>query len=147
MGDNESKDSVWPSGQWAGFWTEPNRPWLPQKNGMDTYLSFTNERLSGSGRDRIGQFFIVGNYDSQTMTCYFLKRYQQWDIAYDGHRDGVGIYGQWSTLFGYIEVTGGFHIWPQGLEEKAVAHREEGESLTDAIGKEIKIEQPTLVEV
>ena len=145
MNDGETPVS-WSSGPWTGKWTEPNRPYRPSPNYMYLHLSFSDGFLEGSGKDRVGIFSIRGSYDPEKLTCSFLKDYALHAVNYEGQRDGKGIYGRWS-LPNYPGIMGGFHIWPSGLEEKAQATREESESLTDAIGKEITTQQPVLLEV
>lgn len=135
----------WTSGRWTGKWTEPNRPKCSSPNYMFLDLSFSEGRIDGSGKDRIGAFLIRGSYDSKDMTCSFLKCYGSYAVDYYGHRDGKGIYGQWSLCKG-PKTTGGFYIWSSGLEEKAQKHREEGERI-DVVGEEMPLRESEIVEV
>lgn len=127
----EKKESqgLWPSGLWTGFWTEPYRSWEPFRNPMDLELRFVDGRINGSGSDRVGGFVISGSYNNDDMKCSFAKEYASHQINYDGCRDGKGIYGQWWFTLPFLHCTGGFHIWPAGLEEKVEAEAEEEQEL------------------
>lgn len=145
---NEDK-GLFPSGEWIGFWTEPNRPEFPFKNNMELCLLFENERMIGSGRDSVGVFTVKGGYSTKKMECYFHKIYFTHCIYYEGQRDGKGIYGTWSSV-GYllherVDEKGGFHIWPYGLEEKAQEHLEESEPIKKYQGLEIEKPSHSLI--
>lgn len=117
------EDTEWPSGTWVGFWTEPNRPFLPYKNRMELDLFFSDGKVTGAGNDHIGNFSISGSYDTGDMTCTWSKSYTSHRVDYRGHRDGRGIYGSWKVVgeFGSGATHGGFHIWPKGIAEAEIA--------------------------
>lgn len=60
--DNLENKSLWHSGLWTGFWTEPNRKFLPFRNPMDLDLTFREKRITGSGVDSVNAFIIIGSY-------------------------------------------------------------------------------------
>jgi hypothetical protein len=99
-----------PSGPWTGFY---NYGASTRKHRMDLVLAFADHTVSGDGRDDIGQFVIVGRFDSENAECYWTKTYiGGHDVYYRGFREGKGIWGLWELP----NESGGFHIWPRGQE-------------------------------
>lgn len=94
-----------------------------------------NNRMSGSGRDRVGFFEISGWFDSEKLECSFLKNYQFHSVNYRGQKDGHRIYGSWS-LYEDTYISGGFIVYQPGYEEKAEAELEQKNELTDLVGKD-----------
>jgi hypothetical protein len=103
-------DPRFPSGPWKGFFLQST---LPGRNWMDLHLMFRGGRLSGEGRDRIGQFALTGRYDLNDGQCRFTKKYiGLHSVYYQGYNEGKGIWGRWELWGGGSH--GGFHIWPVG---------------------------------
>ena len=97
---------LFPSGQWAGFYTYRGHA---RKFLMDLMLEFSHGRMHGEGADGIGFFIIAGAYSEKTLDCHWDKTYVgRHTVAYQGYRDGKGIWGTWSLN----QIKGGFHIWP-----------------------------------
>src|SRR3954471_22266987 len=85
---------MYPSGSWRGFWEQ--RGWGRQPmHGL--VLRFAEGRIEGEGRDCIGSFTFVGEYDSRggvRLTKQYLGRHA---VQYEGNYDGEGsIHGRWS---------------------------------------------------
>jgi len=114
-------DAIFPSGQWIGFYTYPNRS---QKFLMDLVLEFRDGVVSGEGADGIGFFGIDGRYYPKEAECTWIKTYfRSHSVEYSGFREKKGIWGTWKIR----TSNGGFHIWPIGdgvplekLKEEAV---------------------------
>lgn len=104
-------DDRFPSGPWEGFWLQPEVP--PGKHPMELKLEFQHGRMSGEGRDAVGQFNLTGRYDTSDGRCHFTKSYpNRHTVPYSGYNEGRGIWGTWE-LPDYA-LRGGFHIWPLG---------------------------------
>ena len=120
------KETMWKSGLWHGFFTEPMRLHEPFKNSMELELSFKDANevgiISGSGRDRVGDFTIQGRYLKDAVSsCRFSKHYCSHTISYSGWRDDQRIIGYW-LMNGY---SGDFAIWPKALGEQVQLELEE----------------------
>ena len=104
-------DELFPSGSWTGFYN-----YKPQdKHRMDLDLTFTDGRMTGAGNDVVGHFVIKGQYDAQSLECWWTKTYVgAHDVFYRGFREGKGIWGTWETT---VHDHGGFHIWPKRAGE------------------------------
>lgn len=117
-------DSRFPSGRWAGSWEQDGR-----RARMKLDLSFADGRLTGDGRDVVGDFVLGGGYNTKSGKCGMCKTYLgQHDVDYDGHATGDGIRGMWRIAYAIGEIrcedAGSFHIWPVGRgadEELTVA--------------------------
>ncbi|MBE0543729.1 MAG: hypothetical protein IH623_20480 [Verrucomicrobia bacterium] len=102
---------LFPSGPWTGFYN-----YRPQdKHRMELQLAFTNGRLTGEGNDDVGAFAVRGQFDIQSLECWWTKTYPgSHEVFYRGFREGKGIWGTWEiTPFDH----GGFHIWPRRAGE------------------------------
>jgi len=121
-----------PSGPWTGFYN-----YSPQdKHRMDLDLTFGGGKMTGGGNDDVGQFLIKGQYDAQSLECWWTKSYVgAHDVFYRGFRDGKGIWGTWEIS---LHAHGGFHIWPkaagEGETEVESSEQPEHVSTTDVEG-------------
>jgi hypothetical protein len=111
-------DPRFPSGPWVGYFLQRQ---LPGKHMMELRLTFRHGAMTGEGRDRVGKFVIRGQYDLADGKCYWTKRYLgKHDVFYKGFNEGKGIWGRWeiegSINFG-VTLHGGFHIWPEGMDD------------------------------
>jgi len=81
---------------------------------MELDLTFADGRMTGRGRDDVGEFTIRGHYDVTNRECHWTKSYVgAHEVYYRGFREGKGIWGTWEiTVFDH----GGFHIWPRGAD-------------------------------
>ena len=78
--------------------------------------TFSQGRLSGTGRDRVGEFQLTGEYNIQDGLWLFAKQYLgQHTVSYRGYNEGKGIWGTWELSEPGIRCTGGFHIWPENF--------------------------------
>jgi len=123
-GDLES-DPRFPSGKWAGFWTDRRVRGRPK---MELLLTFAKGEIHGEGRDYVGKFLIRGSYSTADGKCRWMKRYvAMHDVYYQGFNEGKGIWGTWEIPppAGSGEH-GGFHIWPEGMSDPSqpVLHAE-----------------------
>lgn len=117
---NVESDPRFPSGKWVGFYLDKR---MPGKHQMETVLTFADGILTGAGRDRVGAFTFKGTYDLADGKCEWVKQYiSAHSIDYRGFNEGKGIWGTWdyATL-----VTGGFHIWPEGMADPTQPRLEE----------------------
>ncbi len=109
----QEADDRFPSGKWVGFFLDRR---LPGKHQMELNLAFAAGRMTGEGRDRVGEFVVAGSYDTKTGECLFAKQYvKAHGIAYRGFNEGKGIWGTWELKWGVLVFSGGFHIWPEGM--------------------------------
>jgi hypothetical protein len=78
---------------------------------MELQMSFAEGVLSGTGKDEVGEFEILGRYDPETLECAWKKHYiGKHEVSYQGYLEENGIWGTWEIgLF----ARGGFHIWPK----------------------------------
>jgi hypothetical protein len=126
-------DARFPSGPWTGFFLQPDTG--SHRHMMELHLTFRHGALTGEGRDWVGKFVMSGRYDTQDGKCYWTKRYLgQHDVHYKGYNEGKGIWGTWDIPYAW---SGGFHIWPEGMEDPTRGHlREEADvpiSIQEAI--------------
>jgi hypothetical protein len=106
-------DTRFPSGPWTGFWLQKA---IPGRHLMELRLQFQNGTIAGEGRDWVGAFIIRGRYDLAEGRCHWTKRYiGKHDVFYQGFNEGKGIWGKWEIATDGL--TGGFHIWPEGLPD------------------------------
>jgi len=105
-------DPRFPSGPWTGFFLQKS---IPGKHLMELRLNFQAGNMTGEGRDWVGEFVVKGQYNLADGKCYWTKKYLgKHDVFYQGYNEGKGIWGVWEigTL-----MRGGFHIWPEGLQD------------------------------
>jgi hypothetical protein len=111
-------DPRFPSGPWTGFYVQPARP---GKHWMDLRLTFRAGDLVGTGRDRVGHFAFKGAYDTADGQCKWTKHYvRMHDVGYRGYNEGKGIWGVWEIAWEGTVQRGGFHIWPEAMEDPSV---------------------------
>jgi len=121
MSDRQSQletDPRFPSGRWIGFFVQKHL--LPGKHSMELHLTFADGTLSGDGRDCVGKFTVHGRYNLADGRCRWTKLYLgKHAVYYEGFNEGQGIWGAWhipaTSLT--IEVSGGFHIWPEDMSD------------------------------
>lgn len=84
---------MYPSGSWRGYWDQ--EVWGRQAMRPLT-LRFHNGRIEGEGRDAIGAFTFVGDYDDRG-TIQMVKQYLGGhQVLYRGTYDGEGtLFGEW----------------------------------------------------
>ncbi len=105
-------DPRFPSGPWVGFFTQPI---IPGRHAMELHLTFSNGKMTGGGRDWVGNFIVKGSYSLEDGKCHWTKRYLgKHDVFYQGFNEGKGIWGKWEIP---SEWTGGFYIWPEGMPD------------------------------
>lgn len=114
---NLETDSRFPSGKWVGYFLQKE---IPGKHAMELFLTFSAGTLTGEGRDLVGDFLLRGTYQLADGRCWWTKRYLgKHDVLYEGYNEGKGIWGTWEIApeanLG-IQLKGGFHIWPEGME-------------------------------
>jgi hypothetical protein len=108
-------DPRFPSGKWVGFFLDKR---LPGRHRMEILLTFAGGRMSGEGRDRVGKFTFEGDYSVTDGRCRWVKKYLgKHAVHYTGFNEGKGIWGTWELRWGPLHFTGGFHIWPEGMED------------------------------
>jgi hypothetical protein len=67
--------------------------------------------MTGAGNDEVGRFVVKGQYDTQSLECWWTKTYVgAHEVFYRGFREGKGIWGTWEIT---VHDRGGFHIWPK----------------------------------
>jgi hypothetical protein len=113
-------DPRFPSGPWAGYFLQKS---LPGKHLMELRLVFQAGVMTGEGRDRVGDFLVKGRYELADGKCYWTKKYLgKHDVFYQGYNEGKGIWGKWEINVSGLSMTGGFHIWPEGLGDPTDEH-------------------------
>lgn len=102
------------SGPWTGFWLQRSydgRQWM-----RELWLRFSEGRIEGGGRDCVGPFVFVGQYDVNTGRCALHKQYlNAHSVDYGGHNDddGLWVWGVWRIR----QDSGGFHLWPRAAPD------------------------------
>jgi hypothetical protein len=107
-------DPRFPSGPWTGFFLQ--KP-IPGRHLMEMHLTFCAGRISGAGRDWVGEFTIAGDYALDSGRCSWAKQYVgRHTVHYRGYNEGKGIWGTWEMDLQLPPDyrRGGFHIWPEG---------------------------------
>jgi len=132
-------DPRFPSGRWTGFFLQKQ---IPGKHMMELHLHFSDGRVRGEGRDRIGEFTLNGVYEVTDGTCSWMKQYLgKHTVHYRGFNEGKGIWGTWDLDSGNGERwTGGFHIWPEGMSDPS------GTNLKESIEEPVQPEKYVEVE-
>jgi hypothetical protein len=115
---SDTAPDLFPSGPWTGFFLDRR---VPGRHQMELRLTFADGRMSGDGRDRSGTFTVDGVYSRTDGKCAFTKQYREHAIDYAGYNEGKGIWGTWKLS----DLTGGFHIWPEGMADPTVQHLSE----------------------
>lgn len=85
---------MYPSGPWEGFWVQGEYG----RQTMSRFsLTFAAGKVTGKGRDIVGQFVFMGEYDEGTGQIRLLKQYLgKHVVVYIGQPDGEGsIQGTW----------------------------------------------------
>ena len=114
------EDSRFPSGSWTGFFLQPI---LPGRHWMELSLTFRQGTITGEGRDRVGAFLMRGRYQVEDGKCWWTKSYVgRHDVSYAGFNEGKGIWGRWEMTDSWH---GGFHIWPEGMDDPSVPKKRE----------------------
>jgi len=109
-------DPRFPSGKWIGFFLQPALP--PGRHDMELLLTFRQGRLTGEGRDCVGQFVVQGTYELGSGRCEWIKQYVgRHAVYYRGYNEGKGIWGTWEIVGETPASRGGFHIWPEGMPD------------------------------
>lgn len=116
-------DPRFPSGLWTGFFVQGLISGLPVKHSgwqaTDLQLAFVGGRISGRGRDWVGNFVVSGVYETDG-SCQWEKAYVgQHVVLYRGLNEGKGIWGTWmiEDVPGHQQLRGSFYIWPEGMPE------------------------------
>src|SRR3712207_935771 len=104
-GENLETHSLFPSGEWEGFYTYEFGSHA-RRHTMSFTLTFKNGTVSGSGIDDIHYFIWQGSYDTEQLRCWLHKRYPSHAVFYDGRVDQNGIWGTWEIS----AERGGFHL-------------------------------------
>jgi hypothetical protein len=105
-------DSRLPSGEWCGFYLEPQQP---RRGWMHLYINFSDGKIQGEGTDYVGPWVIQGSYDLVSQLCQWNKQYQgKHRVVYEGRITDSGIQGRWQ-IHNWNE--GPFHIWPSTWTE------------------------------
>jgi hypothetical protein len=110
-------DPRFPSGPWVGYFVQFG------KHLTELRLTFKQGAMTGEGRDWVGDYLVRGRYDLANGKCYWTKSYiGQHDVFYDGYNEGKGIWGRWEVVpYGHT-YHGGFHIWPEGMDDPTQQH-------------------------
>ena len=107
-------DERFPSGPWEGFFLMAHTG--RKRHMMELILKFSETRITGEGRDFVGDFILRGRYDVATGHCLWNKKYvNRHEVGYDGYNEGKGIFGRWEIIEGSGSHRGGFLIWPKGM--------------------------------
>ncbi|MDA9773704.1 hypothetical protein N9B82_01995 [Saprospiraceae bacterium] len=126
---------LFPSGEWTGFYVYKHST---EKHHKSLVMEFSDGFILGSGGDDIAAFTLSGQYSTRDLTCSFTKSYASHKIAYSGHVDENGIWGEWKNIMQFPssfteeqiktislaisnDTSGGFHIWPKS--RKTSAHK------------------------
>ena len=106
-------DPRFPSGPWTGYFLMPHTG--SQRHPTHLRLEFVGGKMTGSGNDAVGAFVVDGSYDLSDGKCRWVKMYlAKHDVNYSGYNEGKGIWGTWEIP---PQWKGGFHIWPEGMDD------------------------------
>lgn len=113
-----------PSGAWAGYYLYAHSG---SRHRMRLNLAFTIDgSIHGDGIDDIAAFVIEGRFDGARSAARWTKTYVGLHtVEYSGLYCQRVICGDWTLG----AATGGFWIWPAGLEQSVEAQSEVGEPL------------------
>ena len=113
MPTTDALDRRFPSGEWTGFYLQPDSP---QRYVMDCFLKFARGTISGEGDDPAGQFLIDGTYRTKSAECSWTKQYVgSHGVEYTGQARNRGIIGQWRIRGNPASWSGPFFIWPRSV--------------------------------
>jgi hypothetical protein len=135
-------DPRFPSGKWTGFFLQKE---LPGKHMMELDISFSQGVLKGEGRDRVGEFVLIGRYSLGDGKCHWHKRYVgKHDVYYQGFNEGKGIWGVWQipATRGDRGYHGGFNIWPEGMSDPNNSSLHEAMDLPAVVETPLEILEP-----
>jgi len=105
-------DSRFPSGPWTGFYLMPHTG--SRRHPTALTITFVDGIMTGRGADAVGPFTVQGFYSTDDGKCNWVKHYLgKHDVLYSGYNEGKGIWGMWEIP----PFKGGFHIWPEGMED------------------------------
>jgi hypothetical protein len=114
-------DPRFPSGPWVGYFLQRYPP--AGKHMTELRLTFKHGTMTGEGRDWVGEYLVRGHYDVANGKCHWTKRYLgQHDVFYAGYNEGKGIWGRWQIPGHGATDHGGFHIWPEGMDDPTQQH-------------------------
>lgn len=138
-------DPRFPSGAWAGFFLQQE---IPGRHLMELKLEFAEGTIRGEGRDWVGEFLVRGRYDTDDGQCWWHKRYLgAHDLYYRGFNEGKGIWGTWQMSeadAGLMCLTGGFHIWPEGMADPSQERLSELLDVPVVFEEEPELDRPLL---
>jgi hypothetical protein len=139
-------DPRFPSGPWTGFFLQRA---IPGKHRMELILAFSQNQIEGEGRDWVGNFILRGGYSLYDGKCYWTKRYLgKHDVFYKGYNEGKGIWGTWEISSAEFEYQqGGFHIWPEGMEDPTGSHLTEAAELPVKAPDQVPAQEPVVAPV
>lgn len=137
-------DERFPSGPWEGFFLMSHTG--RKRHMMELLLTFSETRITGEGRDFVGDFILRGRYDIETGHCLWNKKYvSKHEVGYEGYNEGKGIFGKWE-INDSTPSHGGFLIWPQGMGDPT-NHRRRQEADVPADDSVRHISEENLVTV
>ena len=85
---------MYPSGPWRGYWDQPAFGRQPMN---DLVLRFDRGVVEGEGRDFVGRFTFLGNYDNRGNVLMMKQYLGKHRVLYRGVYDGEGtLFGTWS---------------------------------------------------
>lgn len=124
MSEFNEPDMIIPSGLWGGHYSQPS--FNVSKAQMELFLSFSDGRVMGEGRDIVGDFLILnGRYHKDNNSVSFTKQYASYGVRYYGHwSENIGIQGFWEISEQGFHDKDSFHIYPLGyssLDARALA--------------------------
>ena len=140
-------DPRFPSGPWIGFFLQKL---VRGRHQMELRLTFRQGQISGEGRDWVGFFFLRGKYSLADGRCHWTKRYLgKHDVFYQGFNEGKGIWGTWEIPSDgtYEHQRGGFHIWPEGMNDPTGSALTEEADLPITVDELVQEEEPVEVPV
>ena len=127
-------DERFPSGEWTGFWMQRSM-YRGERSWMELLLTFSGGIVRGEGRDRIGEFVLLGTYDLKSAEVVFTKTHPTHDVFYRGWAElDKGIWGLWKLPHDHD----GFHIWPKGISDPT------GQNLKAEADAPVEEEEPAL---
>lgn len=114
-------DDRFPSGPWEGFFLMSHTG--RKRHMMELNLTFSETRITGEGRDFVGDFILRGRYDLESGHCLWNKKYvSKHEVGYDGYNEGKGIFGKW-LINDDTPSHGGFLVWPKGMGDPTIHRR------------------------